>query len=83
MIREGYAMEPALMALPFGMNALTHVDSAIGAIYASADEPRLRVGGPTYHWVREGILAANRFWLALGMMTLTLLIQAGRRTCSG
>jgi lysophospholipase len=36
----------------------------------------LRVGGPTYHWVREGILAGEQVLAGAGDdATLTLLIQ--------
>lgn len=40
-------------------------------------KPRLRVGGPTYHWVREGILAGEQVLAGAGDdATPTLLIQA-------
>lgn len=78
-IREGYAMGTGRWrALPFGMNALTHSRQRYRRnLRFYADEPRLRVGGPTYHWVREGILAGEQVLAGTGDdATPTLLIQA-------
>ncbi|HAT7505582.1 lysophospholipase L2 [Citrobacter braakii] len=78
-IREGYAMGTGRWrALPFGMNALTHSRQRYRRnLRFYADEPRLRVGGPTYHWVREGILAGEQVLAGAGDdATPTLLIQA-------
>ena len=48
-------------ALPFSLNVLTHSRERYRRnVRFYADEPRLRVGGPTYHWVREGILAGEQ-----------------------
>jgi lysophospholipase len=67
----------ALAALPFGMNALTHSRQRYRRnLRFYADEPRLRVGGPTYHWVREGILAGEQVLAGAGDdATLTLLFR--------
>ncbi|WP_418884913.1 lysophospholipase L2 [Citrobacter arsenatis] len=77
--REGYAMGTGRWrALPFGMNTLTHSRQRYRRnLRFYADEPRLRVGGPTYHWVREGILAGEQVLAGAGDdATPTLLIQA-------
>lgn len=78
-IREGYAMGTGRWrALPFGMNALTHSRQRYRRnLRFYADDPQLRVGGPTYHWVREGILAGEQVLAGAGDdATPTLLIQA-------
>ncbi len=42
-----------------------------------ADEPRLQVGGPTWHWVREGMLAGDEVLANVEKDTApTLLLQA-------
>jgi len=60
------------------MNVLTHSRQRYRRnLRFYADEPQLRVGGPTYHWVREGILAAEQALAGAGDdATPTLLIQA-------
>jgi lysophospholipase len=78
-IREGYAMGTGRWrALPFGMNALTHSRQRYRRnLRFYADDPQLRVGGPTYHWVREGILVGEQVLAGAGDdATPTLLIQA-------
>ena len=78
-LRDGYAIGTGRWrALPFGMNALTHSRQRYRRnLRFYADEPRLRVGGPTYHWVREGILAGEQVLAGAGDdATPTLLIQA-------
>ncbi|HFZ8996562.1 TPA: lysophospholipase L2 [Citrobacter freundii] len=78
-LREGYAIGTGRWRpLPFGMNALTHSKQRYRRnLRFYADEPQLRVGGPTYHWVREGILAGEQVLAGAGDdATPTLLIQA-------
>ncbi|SQI28135.1 lysophospholipase L2 [Salmonella enterica subsp. arizonae] len=78
-IREDYAIGTGQWrALPFGMNALTHSRQRYQRnLRFYADEPQLRVGGPTWHWVREGILAGEQVLAgASDDATPTLLIQA-------
>ncbi|HGB6220789.1 TPA: lysophospholipase L2 [Salmonella enterica subsp. enterica serovar Potsdam] len=78
-IREDYAIGTGQWrALPFGMNALTHSRQRYQRnLQFYADEPQLRVGGPTWHWVREGILAGEQVLAgASDDTTPTLLIQA-------
>jgi len=78
-IREGYAIGTGRWrALPFALNVLTHSRQRYRRnLRFYADEPRLRVGGPTYHWVREGILAGEQVLAGVGEDdTPTLLIQA-------
>lgn len=78
-IREDYAIGTGQWrALPFGMNALTHSRQRYQRnLRFYADEPQLRVGGPTWHWVREGILAGEQVLAgASDDTTPTLLIQA-------
>lgn len=78
-LREGYAMGTGRWhALPFSLNVLTHSRERYRRnVRFFADEPRLRVGGPTYHWVREGILAGEQI-LASAVKDAfpTLVIQA-------
>ena len=78
-IREGYAIGTGRWrALPFSMNVLTHSRQRYRRnLRFYADEPRLRVGGPTYHWVREGILAGEQALAGAGDdATPVLLVQA-------
>lgn len=78
-IRESYAMGTGRWhALPFGLNVLTHSRERYRRnLGFYADNPFLRVGGPTYHWVREGLLAGEQILAgAIDDNTPTLLIQA-------
>ncbi len=78
-IREGYAVGTGRwQALPFALNILTHSRQRYRRnLRFYADDPQLRVGGPTYHWVREGILAGEQVLAGAGaMQTPTLLVQA-------
>ncbi len=61
-IREGYAIGTgSWRALPFAINVLTHSRERYRRnLRFYADEPKLRVGGPTRHWVREGIQAGEQ-----------------------
>ena len=61
-IREEYAIGTGRWrALPFAVNVLTHSRQRYRRnLRFYADEPRLQVGGPTWHWVREGMLAWRR-----------------------
>ncbi|MBZ4317645.1 lysophospholipase, partial [Mycobacterium tuberculosis] len=56
-IREEYAIGTGRWrALPFAVNVLTHSRQRYRRnLRFYADEPRLQVGGPTWHWVREGM----------------------------
>jgi lysophospholipase len=61
-IRENYAIGTGRWhALPFAINTLTHSRERYRRnLRFYADDPELRVGGPTWHWVREGILAGEQ-----------------------
>lgn len=78
-IREGYAIGTGRWrALPFEINRLTHSRQRYRRnLRLYADDPALRVGGPTWHWVREGILAGEQVLAGATVMTTpTLLLQA-------
>jgi lysophospholipase len=78
-IRESYAMGTGRWhALPFSLNILTHSRERYRRnLGFYADNPYIRVGGPTYHWVREGILAGEEILAgAANDNTPTLLMQA-------
>lgn len=78
--RDGYAMGTGKWrARPFGINALTHSRERYRRnLRFYADDPGLRVGGPTYHWVREGVLAGQSILeKAKEITTPLLLLQAG------
>lgn len=64
--------------LPFLVNRLTHSRERYQrALRYYADYPELRVGGPTYHWVREGVLAGEQMLAkAKDIDTPLLLLQA-------
>lgn len=78
-LREGYAIGTgSWRPLPFAINVLTHSRERYRRnLRFYADEPQLRVGGPTWHWVREGILAGEHALAgAENDATPTLIIQA-------
>ncbi|XTZ38408.1 lysophospholipase L2 [Salmonella enterica] len=78
-LRDGYAIGTgSWRALPFAINVLTHSRQRYRRnLRFYADEPTLRVGGPTWHWVREGIQAGEQALAgAAHNTTPTLLIQA-------
>ncbi len=78
-IREEYAIGTGRWrALPFAVNVLTHSRQRYRRnLRFYADEPRLQVGGPTWHWVREGMLAGDEVLANVEKDTApTLLLQA-------
>lgn len=78
-LRDGYAIGTGRWrALPFSLNVLTHSPARYRRnLRFYADDPDLRVGGPTYHWVREGILAGEQVLAgATAVTTPLLLLQA-------
>lgn len=78
-VREGYAIGTGRWrALPFHINVLTHSEERYRRnLRFYVDEPALRVGGPTFHWVREGIIAGERVLAgATAIMTPIFLLQA-------
>ncbi|KFC84933.1 lysophospholipase L2 [Buttiauxella agrestis] len=74
--REGYAIGTGRWrALPFGVNVLTHSRERYRRnLRFYADEPALRVGGPTNHWVREGILAGEQVLAGATAITTPIFI---------
>ena len=64
--------------MPFAINVLTHSRQRYRRnLRFYADDPTIRVGGPTYHWVRESILAGEQVLAGAGDdATPTLLLQA-------
>lgn len=75
-VRDNYAIGTGhWRPLPFIVNALTHSRPRYRRFLRYyADYPELRVGGPTYHWVREGILAGERAIADAEKMTTPLLL---------
>lgn len=79
-LRDGYAMGTGKWrARPFGINELTHSRERYRRnLRFYADDPGLRVGGPTYHWVREGVMAGqSALSKAKEISTPLLVLQAG------
>ncbi|WP_342754446.1 lysophospholipase L2 [Pantoea sp. MBD-2R] len=79
-LRDGYAIGTGRwQPRSFGINQLTHSRERYRRnLRFYADDPGLRVGGPTYHWVREGILAGQDILSkAKEIVTPLLLLQAG------
>ncbi|MFC0074227.1 lysophospholipase L2 [Samsonia erythrinae] len=64
--------------LPYRMNVLTHSRERYQrSVRFYADSPDLRVGGPTYHWVREAMLVGKQLLTqAESFTTPLLLLQA-------
>lgn len=78
-MRESYAIGTGRwQPLPFSLNVLTHSRERYRRnLRFYADDPQLRVGGPTNHWVREGIRAGEMVLAgAVNDATPVLLIQA-------
>lgn len=65
-IREGYAIGTGRWrALPFAINVLTHSRQRYRRnLRFYADEPRLRVGGPTRTGCGKVFMPVNRCWQA-------------------
>ncbi|MGD8108686.1 lysophospholipase L2 [Pantoea sp. FN0302] len=79
-MRDGYALGTGKWRVrPFSLNLLTHSRERYRrSLRFYADDPAIRVGGPTYHWVREGIQAGqNILNKAATISTPLLLLQAG------
>ncbi|RWR02743.1 lysophospholipase L2 [[Pantoea] beijingensis] len=79
-IRDSYALGTGKWRVrSFSVNELTHSDERYRRnLRFYADDPGIRVGGPTYHWVREGVMAGQRIVnQAAEIVTPLLLLQAG------
>lgn len=79
-LRDNYAIGTGQWRpMPSTINLLTHSEQRYRrSLRFYADEPELRVGGPTYHWVREGLLAGHDVLAgAADIKTPVLLLQAG------
>lgn len=77
--RDGYAPGTGKWRpRPFALNQLTHSDERYRHnLRFYVDDPQLRVGGPTYHWVREGLQAGQSILnKAKEISTPLLLLQA-------
>lgn len=74
--RESYALGTGRWhALPFSINVLTHSRVRYRRnLRCYADDPQLRVGGPTNHWVREGILAGEKVLAGAAQDTTPMLL---------
>lgn len=78
-MRNGYALGTGKWhPRPFAINQLTHSRERYQRnLRFYADDPRLRMGGPTYHWVREALLAGQQIMQqAASITTPLLLLQA-------
>ncbi len=75
-LRDGYAIGTGRWrALAFSVNLLTHSRVRYRRnLSFYADDPALRVGGPTYHWVRESMLAGEQILASAQDMTMPMLI---------
>jgi len=78
-MRESYAMGTGKWyPRPFAINHVTHSRERYRrSLRFYADDPTLRVGGPTYHWVRESVLAGQKIlYQATDITAPILLLQA-------
>ncbi|WP_407274894.1 lysophospholipase L2 [Dickeya ananatis] len=78
-IRDYYAIGTRpWRPLPFMANELTHSRERYRRhVRFYADDPDLRIGGPTYHWVREALLVEEQLLQqAPAITTPLLLLQA-------
>lgn len=80
-LREHYAVGTGRwIPLPYAANVLTHSKVRYRLFSRHyADRPELRLGGPTFHWVKESMIAGeNAIALAHQITTPLLLLQAGQ-----
>ncbi len=80
-VREYYAVGTGRwIPLPYAVNVLTHSKARYRLFSRHyADRPELRLGGPTYHWVRESMMAGEKaIALAPQITTPLLLLQASQ-----
>ncbi|MBJ7223045.1 MULTISPECIES: lysophospholipase L2 [unclassified Brenneria] len=78
-VRDYYAIGTGQWRpLPYMVNMLTHSRERYQrSVRFYADSPDLRVGGPTYHWVREAIIVGKQLLAqAADITTPILLLQA-------
>ncbi|QOH49642.1 lysophospholipase L2 [Dickeya fangzhongdai] len=78
-IRDYYAIGTSQWRpLPFMVNVLTHSHARYRRhVRFYADDPDLRIGGPTYHWVREALQVETQLLQqAPAITTPLLLLQA-------
>ncbi|RLM20713.1 lysophospholipase [Brenneria alni] len=78
-VRDYYAIGTGQWRpLPYMVNMLTHSRERYQrSVRFYADSPELRVGGPTYHWVREAMLVGKQLLAqAADITTPILLLQA-------
>ncbi|AFJ48804.1 lysophospholipase L2 [Shimwellia blattae] len=75
-LRDNYALGTGRWrALGFSLNVLTHSKERYRRnVRFYADEPAIRVGGPTNHWVRESLLAAEQVMAGAADITAPLLL---------
>ncbi|MFP1740344.1 lysophospholipase L2 [Lonsdalea quercina] len=75
-LRDYYAIGASQwQPLPFVLNVLTHSRARhLRSMRIYADDPSLRIGGPTYHWVREALLAGRDLMSRAAKMTVPLLV---------
>ncbi|NKI75710.1 lysophospholipase L2 [Dickeya sp. CFBP 2040] len=75
-IRDYYAIGTSpWRPLPFMANVLTHSLARYHHhVRFYADNPDLRIGGPTYHWVREALLVEEQLLRQASAMTTPLLM---------
>ncbi|MGV3345465.1 lysophospholipase L2 [Enterobacteriaceae bacterium LUAb1] len=81
--RDNYALGTGRWRVcPFAANELTHSHVRYRRnLRFYADDPELRIGGPTYHWVREALLAGESLLAnAAQIATPLLLLQAEEDT---
>ena len=78
-MRDRYAVGTGVWRpRPFMVNVLTHSSQRYRRnLRYYADYPELQLGGPTYHWVREGMLAGQQVLAQAEAITTPVLLQAG------
>ncbi|AKJ40849.1 lysophospholipase L2 [Pragia fontium] len=79
--REYYAVGTGRwLPLPYAVNLLTHSKARYRLFSRHySDKPEIRLGGPTYHWVRESMMAGERaIQLAPQITTPLILLQASQ-----
>ncbi|MEH0833134.1 lysophospholipase L2 [Pectobacterium cacticida] len=82
-IRDYYAIGTGpWRPLPYRMNVLTHSRERYQrSVRFYADWPDLRIGGPTYHWVREAIQVGEQLLANATRVTTPLLLLQAEEDC--
>ncbi len=74
-VRNDYAASTGKwQPLPYLINVLTHSPERYRRYLRYADYPELRLGGPTYHWLRESFVIGDELIAKAGEIDVPLMV---------